>query len=612
MAVPSVTPEMIVVFAVIGAAIVLFVTELLPVDITAIGVLVTLVVLEPWTGVTIADGLSGFANAATITVVAMYILSEGIRRTGAIRRVGAEVSRLTGGDPEKVLLATLGLGGPPAGFVNNTPIVAVLIPMVTDLADQHGISPSKLLLPLSYIAMMGGMLTLIGTSSNLLASELSNELIDRPFTMFEFTQLGAIVLVVGAVYLFTVGQWLLPERVPPAVDLTKQFGVEEHLGRVAVRETSPLIGRKIGDVRDQYEIDIDVLQLIRGAGMVLAPTPNQTIQANDILTLRGSGRARSTFADAADLRSLRRAGMTERTLPRGPGTLVAVVVPSPSPFVGKSVAETLLRRRYATTVLAVRKRDGELIRARLDSVTVDAGDTMLLHTTRDTIAFLRETGDLVVTEEIGRDVLEVKDVESGLYRPEKTPLAVGILAVVIALAAVGFVPIVLSALGGVVVMVAMGVLTPQEGYGAVNWDVIFLLAGMIPLGLALSATGGATYIAALVVDIVEPLSAVLVLGIFYILTAAVTNFVSNNASVILMVPIAIDVAAQLGANPFSFVLVVAFAASTSFMTPVGYQTNLMVYRPGGYRFTDYFRVGAPLQLLLAVVVTIGIALIWGV
>ena len=484
--------------------------------------------------------------------------------------------------------------------------------MVNDLADQHRISPSKLLMPLSYIAMMGGMLTLIGTSSNLLASELSRELIDRPFTMFEFTQLGAIVLIITAIYLFTVGQWLLPERVAPAIDLVSEFEVEDHLARLAVRETSPLVGRSVGDVMERYDIDIDVLQLIRGRGIVVAPTPGQELRAGDVLTVRGSEQARATFADAADLRPVRRGGETERTLPRGNGTLVEVVVPPGSSFIGKALAEMRIRNRYSASVLAVRRPGGELLRERLDELVFEAGDAMLVHTKPETIAFWRESDDLVITEEVGRDVLEVKDVEEGVYRPEKTPIAIGIFAAVVAVAALGYAPIAVSALGGVVAMVATGVLSPREGYGAVNWQVVFLLAGLIPLGLAMDATGGAAYLAALVVSVADPLSAVLVLGIFYLLTAALANIVGSNACVILMLPVAVDAAFQLGADPFSFILAVTFAASAPFMMPVGYQTNLMVYAPGGYRFSDFMRVGGPLQALLTVVVTAGIVVLWGV
>ena len=260
---PAVTMGMALVFALIGIALVLFVTEAIPSDVTAIGVLVSLALLEPWTGVRATEAIQGFASAATITILAMYILSEGVQQTGIVERLGVALARVTRGDERRLLTATVGTTGVAAGIINNTPVVAVFIPMITGLADRAGLSPSKLLLPLSYAAMMGGTLTLIGTSTNLLASDLSRDLLDHPIGMFEFTPLGVLVLVVGTAYLLTVGRWLTPARIPSDQDLTDGFDLDRYLSRVHVGTEAAVVGESLADVEAGFEADedADLLQL---------------------------------------------------------------------------------------------------------------------------------------------------------------------------------------------------------------------------------------------------------------------------------------------------------------------------------------------------------------
>jgi len=617
MALPPLSTGALLVFALIGVALVLFVTEFVPTDITAIGVIVALVLLRPWTGIAAPEAIAGFASPATITIVAMYMLSAGIQRTGVVQRLGVYMARVTRGDETKVLAATIGTTGPIAGLINNTPVVAVFIPMITDLADSAGISPSKLLLPLSYAAMLGGTLTLIGTSTNILAADLARQLLGRTISMFTFTKLGVVILAVGAVYLLTVGRWLTPARVEPELDLTEKFELEDHLTQVTVRADSPVIGSRIAEVHDLIEtemgLDLDVVQLRRGEETYLAPDTDHVVEPEDTLTVRGSLQAVNQFAESFGLRHLHREEVTEDLLvaeerDRAP---VAVVVPPDSDFIGRTVGDVKFEERYDTTVLGIR-RGGEAIQTELDDLALKAGDALLLQTTDDAVEFWAETGDLAVTY-TAEDVA----VDAGL-EPElpslspKTPLALGIMGAVIVVAALGLVPIVIAALGGVFAMVATRTLTAAEAYDAVSWNVIFLLAGVIPLGLAMQNTGGAEFLAGLLVSSADVLPLIAVLGLFYLLTGLLANVITPVASVVLMIPIAVDTAARIGGSGFAFLLAVMFAGSTAFMTPVGYQTNLMVYGPGGYRFTDYLRVGAPLQALLTVVTALGIAFFWGV
>ncbi|USZ69670.1 SLC13 family permease [Halorussus salilacus] len=600
---------MVVVLLVILAALVLFATEPVPIDITAIGIMVALMVLEPWTRVLPTEGVSGFASTATVTVLAMFVLSYGVQRTGAVQILGRKIAGFTREDENRQLGATIGVVAPISGFINNTAAVAILMPMVTDLAHEGKTSPSKLLLPLSYASMFGGTLTLIGTSTNILASDLSARLaVDHPdlhaFSMFEFTALGLLVSVVGAAYLMTVGKWLTPARIPVRDDLTEEFELEEYLTEVVVEEDSPLVGRIVADALAETDFDIDLLQLIRGRQTFVEPLGPKEIQAGDVFALRTDRETLVDLLDAEGLSLLPEVDVTDEELEeRGDAerSLVEVVIAPRSSLVGETLASASFRDRYDATVLALR-RGPEYIRKRMDHTALRVGDTLLVQATEDSISRLNVNRDFIVAQEIERPD----------YRESKIPLAVGIVTVVVTVAALDLLPIMVSALAGALAMVVTGVLKPPEVYEAVEWDVIFLLAGVIPLGIALEKTGGADLLADLVVASADFLPAIAVLGLFYVVTAALTNVISNNASVVLMIPVAAEAAAQLGANAFAFVLAVTFAASTAFMTPVGYQTNLFVYGPGGYKFTDYMRVGGPLQLVFALVTTFGIAAIWGV
>jgi di/tricarboxylate transporter len=615
---------MVIVFGLVVVALALFVTEAIPADITAIGVLVALAVLEPLTGVPPRDAIAGFASSATVTIVAMYILSEGVQRTGVVERLGVALGRITRGDETRLLAATVGTTGLSAGIVNNTPVVAVFIPMVTGLAERAGVSRSKLLLPLSYAAMLGGTLTLVGTATNILASDFARELPGRgPIGMFEFTPLGVVVLVVGGVYLLTVGRWLTPARVPPDEALTEGYELENRLVRFEVRPDSALVGQSVDATVDEFEAFIattDLLQVVRDGETFHARGSDQTFAAGDRLVVRATRGTGNRLARRFDLRRLTRDGVTEADLLTEASVLVEAVVPPESDLVGTTVADSQVETRFDSTVLAV-LRGPDLVHEGLSAVAFEAGDTVLLYTTPEDLAHLEADGDLAPTrvpEEVRASgavagaATEATDDGASAPLSPKTPVALGIMAGVIGLAALGLVPIVIAALGGVFAMVVTGCLTAADAYDAVSWNVVFLLAGVLPLGTAMQRTGGAEFLAALLVGSADLLPLVAVLCLFYLLTGLFANLITPVASVVLMIPVAVDTATRIGGDPFSFLLAVTFAASSAFTTPIGYQTNLMVYGPGGYRFTDYVRVGAPLQLVLALVVTLGIAALFGV
>jgi di/tricarboxylate transporter len=600
---------MLVVFALILLALILFATERFPIDVTAILVMVLLMVLEPWTQITPQEGISGFANPATITVLAMLILSTGINRTGLVQLLGRKMAAFAGTDRRKQLAATVGVTGPVSGFINNTPVVAILVPVIADLAHEGNTSPSKLLMPLSFASMLGGTLTLIGTSTNILASDIaaqlgaeSPELGLHAFGMFEFTKLGVVVFAVGALYLMTIGVRLLPERIPADEDLVEEYALQEYLADVVVPANSSLIGQTVREAIGDDDLDIDVLQLIRYGERFDEPLARKEIHENDTLRLRTNRETLEYIMDAEGL-TLSGGPRTETDLhpEEDEPVLVEVVIPSGSFLVGKTLASSTFRQRYDANVLAFRTR-GDVVRDRFEDIRIRVGDTLLVQAPPDSLTRLVENEDFIVAHQF----------DEVTYRSEKIPFAVGIIAGVVALPALNILPIVVSALAGVVAMVFTGVLKPTELYSSVEWNVIFLLAGVIPLGIALQQTGAAALLGDAVAATSVFLPAIGVLWVFYLGTGLLTSVISNNASVVLMIPVAANAAQSIGANAFAFVLAVTFAASTAFMTPVGYQTNLFVYGPGGYTFSDFIRVGAPLQFLLSIVTTLGIAFFWGV
>ncbi|MFW6088606.1 MAG: SLC13 family permease [Gemmatimonadota bacterium] len=629
---PELTTGILVVFGLVGLALVLFITEAIRIDVTAILLMVLVVALGPWTGVDAEAGLSGFSSQATIAVLAMFILSEGVRRTGILQRLGRFISVVTGGDPRKQLAALVGLSGGSAGFINNTPVVAMMIPMAVNVANRSYVSPSRYLIPISFAAMMGGMLTVIGTSTNLLASDVSQRLLGHPFSMFEFTLLGLLVLGTGTIYLLTAGWWLTPARINPREDPIETFEMGNYLTELHVRSGSSLAGMSVEHARDVLDLDLEILRIRRPDGFVTTPMGERRIREGDVLIVRTDSDTVRKLLDLPDVR-LTGGGRVDREElgveedpqlegkhpakaggPGGPAeeapddreelpprALVELVILSDTPLVGETLSSLSFSRTYQAWVLAIRRGSG-ILHSRLNRIPLEGGDTLLVQAGPEAVERLNADRNFIVSRVI-------KEPE---FRRERTWVASGIVAGVVAVAAVGILPIAVSALAGVVVMILTGCLRPGELYAAVDWNVIFLLAGLIPLGIALEVSGGAEYLAHLLVATAGDGHPLLLVFAFYLFTALLTNVISNNASVVLMIPVAVGAALAIDADPFSFVMAVTFAASTSMLTPVGYQTNLMVYGPGGYRFTDFFRVGAPLQLILAVVTTLGIALIWGV
>ena len=593
----------ILTFSVLTLALIAFIFEWLPVDLTALIITIILMLLGL---VTPEEGIAGFGNTATITVMAMFILSAGVTRTGAIQVVRDLLMKWGGKTISQKIFLMGVIVGPISAFINNTAVVAIFIPIIEDWSHKQGVSVSKLLMPLSFASILGGTLTLIGTSTNILASGLSQKLGYGEFSVFQFTGLGAIILVVGLAYLAFFTPKLLPNRKKAENDsLSQSYELNDYVTEVVVSKTSSLIGRTLRTSEFQRKFDIDVLELIHEGIHFPPPIADKKITAGDILIVRGSREVLLQIKEEKEIEILPDIKFSQESLDAELNTeqdkVGEVLILSNSRLIGSTLKDLRFRQRYNATVLAIR-RGQELIRDRLGRVPLRFGDLLLVQGPKQSFLGLQTTRELLV--------LEQKDAEN--LRKDKAINAIAICLGVILVSAFNLVPIMVSALTGVILMVLMGILKPGEIYGAVRWDVIFLLAGLIPLGIAMDKSGATALLADNLLIIGTHLSGYWILTFFYIVTSLLTAVLSNNAAVLLMIPLGVQIAESLDMNPFSVMFAVTFGASNSFMTPIGYQTNTMVYGPGGYKFIDFIRLGTPLSILMAVVTPALIILLYGI
>jgi di/tricarboxylate transporter len=592
----------ILTLTVLVVALVAFVAEWLPVDLTALCVAIVLILLGL---VTPEEGIAGFSNSATVTVMAMFVLSAGITRTGVIQVIRDRLLVWGGKNPHQQVFVLGALVGPISAFINNTAVVAIFLPIVEDWCKKQKISPSKLLIPLSYATVLAGMITVVGTSTNILASGISAKLGYGEFSLFQFTALGLVTFLAGLIYLTIVAPKLLPDRKSSTGEfLEDDYGSKVYLSEVIITPRSNLIGQTLSQSGLQRKFNFDVLELIRNKVHLYQPLADKVLNAGDILIVHSS---REELLKIKDERGLEifadvkfQKGDIESVITTGEEKLAEVLILSNSRLIGTTLKDLKFRQRYNATVLAIR-RGSELLQGRLGKIPLKFGDLLLVQGPKQSFVGLQTTRELLVLEE--------KEIES--LRQDKGIIALMITLLVIIIAAFDIQPILVTSLVGVVLMVITGCLKPGEVYGSIRWDIIFLLAGLIPLGTAMDNSGTTKWLADNLVAIGGNLSGFWILVFFYLITSVLTEILSNNAAVVLMIPVAVEVAKTLGLNPLAFMYAVTFAASNSYLTPIGYQTNTMVYAPGGYKFLDFTRLGAPLNLILTILTPSLIVLFYG-
>jgi len=583
--------EAVLVLAILVGAVALFISERYPIDFVALLVLGVLLLFGL---VTPQEGISGFSNPATVTVAAMFILSAGLQKTGATAVVGQLMVRF-GKSYYTALVVIMGSITVLSAFVNNTAAVAVFIPLVMVVANRRRIAASRLLIPLSYASQFGGVCTLVGTSTNLLVSSISHEAGYGAFSMFEFSRMGLILFATGVTFFLLFGRWLLPERKAQELAVTYQLG--EYITELRVGETSPLVGKSVLESRLGEDHDVTVLRLLHVTKAVWAPL-RQAVQAGDVLLVRGKLSELMRLRDTAKLELNVAFKLRDDTLQTEDLRLVQALVAPSSDLIGNTLKDVDFRNRYKALVLAIQRR-GEPIRDKLNSVSLRLGDALLIQAHEEQIRTLREDANFIVLDEV-----------PGATLRHKAPLVLGILAAVVGLAAFEVLPILVTAILGCLAMVLTRCLRLEEAYHAVNWQVIFLLGGILPLGIAMQKTGAAGVVAERAVGMVGDMGPVAVLAVVYLMTSVMTDTMSNNAAAVLLAPIAISTAEQIGVDPRPFLMAITFAASTGFSTPVGYQTNTMIYNAGGYKYTDFLRTGVPLSILFWIMSVLFIPRFW--
>lgn len=589
------TLELAIVLAVVVISLVLFITDALRVDIVAMLVLIALLltgIISP------AEGLQGFSNEATITIGAMFVLSEGLRRTGALNTLAKKLGLLFLYHYRLGLLVMMIGAAVVSAFINNVAVVAIMLPVMVGICHRIGLSPSRVLIPLSFAAMFGGACTLIGTSSNLLVSSLIAERGMEPIGMFEMTPVGLVLLAVGIIYLTTVSNKLLPDR-----DGTSSLEEKYELGEFRANVKLLPGDRALGEPASQFfsrDQTAQVLRIYRN-GKTESDSPNDVIlKAGDVLRISGSARAIHSLEKNRDLIVLPLDEMLPA--PRSPELdeleLFEVVITPDSSLVNRTLRQSDFKRYHPATIIAV-WRSGQLVDDLMD-ITLHGGDILLLQAPRDCLERMQKHDDFLVISEIG-----LPPFKRHLIFP-----VIAILISVVAVAAIGWAPIVILAIAAAVLLVLIGALNTRDAYEAIDWQVIFFLGGFIPLGAALDKTGGIELIAGGLVGWLGGYGPFVMLGAFYFVTNILSDSISNQATAVLLTPVAATTAIAMGADPRPFVIAVAFAASDSFASPVGYHTNVMIYSAGNYRYLDFVKIGFPLNILFLIFAVIFIPLLW--
>jgi di/tricarboxylate transporter len=587
--------DLIILVIIIISAIILFISEIFPIDLVA-GLILGALILTNL--ITIDEALSGISNPATVTIASMFVLSYGLSKTGAISFLGERIIHLADGQVSKIFVVFLVAVALLSSSINNTAAVAIFLPLALQFSHEFHFSPSKILIPLSYASIFGGTMTMIGTSTNIIVANIALDHGISRLGIFEFGKLGFIFVLAGLAYLFAFSRKRLPVR-SILSSLTQKYHMTRYLTELKVPDYSPMVGHTPLEKQISAKYDLNILGIIRDKQKITIDIRITKLRPGDILLVRGPIQRIMSLKDREKLLLLTDTKLNDEELSIGDNILTEALISPNSRLIGTTLKEIDFRRRYGCFVLAIRK-SGEIYRNKISNIPLNAADTLLIYGSESRIDALKDDQNFVVLEKV--------DIK--LQRGNKWIIAIATIAGVVLLAALNVMPIVKSAILGSLVLVLTRTITMQEAYKAVDWSVIFLLGGVIPLGFAMENTGLAQMIGDFVARTGQPYGPVAVLGGMYLATNLLTETMSNNSTAIIMAPIAITTADALGLSPLPFLMAVTFAASASFMTPVGYQTNTMVYGPGGYRYTDYLKFGAPLNLLFLVIATLLIPLIW--
>lgn len=611
------TSEMLLVFGLLAATIVLFLSDRLALDLVALLALLALIfsgLLTP------AEALAGFSDSIVLMIAGLFIVGTGLVQTGVADRLGQQLSRIAGGSEPRLIVATMLVAAGLSAFMSSTGAVAILLPMAVSVAWRAHVSPSKLLIPLAYASVVGGLLTLIGTPPNIVVSNKLAEAGFKPFSFFSFTPVGLVAVGIAIGFMVLAGRRLLPVRAPGApgqaaggetlslAELAQAYRLPDNLFRLRVRMSSSLIGKTLAAASLAGAFGVNVLGIQpwpdrRSEPLPVRPVgPDTVIHAQDILHVQGTPEQVADLARSASLGILPVETGEGGLLLQELGMAEVLLTPR-SRLAGQTLKSSRFRDKYRVTVVGI-MRLGKPVTTSLGDVELRFGDTLLVHGTWQAISVLsHETHDFVV---VGQPV------EMALVRPaaHRAPVALAVMVGMLVLLAFEVLPAVVAVLLAAVAMVLTGCLSMEDAYRNMNWQSLILLAGMLPMATALQKTGGVQFVADLLTDSLGRWGPLPVMLGLFLLAGFFSQFISNTATTVLIAPIALQAALGLGVAPQAFLMTVAVAASTAFATPIATASNTLVLGSGGYRFSDYVRAGVPLQLLIMIAMLVLLPLLF--
>ena len=595
---------------IIAIMIISFVFEIVPMEVTALGAVGLLLIFNI---ITIDEAIAGFSNKAVITIGAIFIISKALVKTGFLEVLSYYLYKLGGNNKWLTFFIFFITTAIISGFLNNTAAVAIFIPLALKLCQKFHISPTKILLPLSYAAIFGGTLTLIGTSTNLIVNSfLENHSTIEPFKMFEFTKLGIIFCLVGIFYNLIISRWVLPSRAITS-SLTQKYHMSTYLTEFKIEENSKLVGKSISNFNVKKKYEFDIVKIIRNKIDLTIALNDTIIRKDDVLLIQINVKDILNFKKELGLLLLSDIKLSQNELTGSNHVLVEGLVPQNSNIIGKTLSQLNYREMYSSFVLAI-SRQSELLRDKVAHIKLRFSDTLLIMIPKDKIDSIREKNELIILEEL--------DIH--LRYERYWWLSILLLPIVMILASFQFISITEGAILAAILLLVLKSISMTDVYEAINWPVIFLIALLIPIGTAMENTGAANFLSGSIlnyvnkIDIGIELEIKYVISILYFITFITSAFISNAAVAIILSPLAILLSEHFQSldSAFSvdptraFLMAICFGASASFMTPIGYQTNLMVFGPGQYKFKDFLLAGIPLTLIFWILASYFIPIYW--
>ncbi len=568
-------------------------------EVTALGATTLLLIFNI---IDVDDAVQGFSNSAVIVIGAIFIISRSLVKTGFLEVLADTLIKITGNNKWLSIFIFLIIVSCISGFINNTAAVAIFIPLALDIANRFHISPTKILLPLSYASIFGGTLTLIGTSTNLIVSSIITDYSLDPFSMFEFTKMGIVFLIIGMIYNMIIIRWFLPSRAVTN-SLTMKYHLRTYLTEFQIASGSPLIGKKHTELDLLNKYNLLVLKIIRGEKNFRFNLQSINMMEGDVVLAQINAKNMLRFKDEMKVLLLPDMKLNQTELMGQNHVIVEGLVSQQSKIIGKTLKEFDFRNRYRAFVLAI-KRQQHLLREKIAKIRIKFSDTILIMVPKDKLKSLRNNLDLIILEEL--------DIH---LRYEKFWwFSILVIPSIMLLVTFGFLDIKKATLIGASILLILKTISIDDAYESINWQVIFLIAFLIPLGTAIRNTELDLLIGDLIINFnnyfSNTINPTIILSILYFITFLLSAFISNAAVAIILTPIGIILANNLNIDPRPFVIAICFGASASFMTPMGYQTNLMVFAPGQYRFSDFFKMGLPLTLIYWIVSIYFIPQIW--